>query len=68
MPIPTNDELRLQVIDFIDKYKMSEAKFGKKSINDSRFVFDLKAAKRTFGEKIIQRVLAFMDSYQKEGK
>lgn len=68
MPIPTNDELRLQVINFIKKYKISEARLGKESINDSRFVFDLKVGRRTFGEKIIQRVLAFMNNYKKEEK
>lgn len=68
MPILTNSEFRKTVFDFIEKYQMTATTFGKMANNDTRFVYDLKKNKRKFGERIILKVISFMDKYDSEGK
>lgn len=65
MSIPSNEEFKALVLNFFKKSDLSKNALGRKSINDTRFYFDLIKG-RKFGEDIKLRVLNFINNYEKE--
>lgn len=65
--MPTNEEFKQMILEFIENHGMSDYAFGIKANNDSRLVYDLKRG-REFGEEIKIRVMDFMQNYIPEEK
>lgn len=54
-----------RVEQFLDKHGLAPTTFGIWAMDDSRFVFDLRAGRQCFG-KTIRRVYAFMERYEQK--
>lgn len=52
-----------QIEEFIERHDLSPTTFGLWAMNDSRFVFDLQAGRRTFHETQ-EKVRTFMAAYE----
>lgn len=60
-----DEDFQLTVEAFIRRHDLSPTTFGLWAMNDSRFVFDLRAGRLCFG-KTIRRVYRFMDEYERK--
>ncbi|MBX3359837.1 MAG: hypothetical protein KF705_00120 [Phycisphaeraceae bacterium] len=60
-----DEDFQLTVEAFIRRHDLSPTTFGLWAMNDSRFVFDLRAGRACFG-KTMRRVLRFMDEYERK--
>lgn len=56
-------EFQLKVDRFIERHNLAPTTFGLWAMNDSRFVFDLRAGRVCFG-KTMRRVYRFMAEYE----
>jgi hypothetical protein len=58
----TEEELQLAIDQFLERHELSPTTFGIWFMNDSRFVFDLRAGRRCYSATI-RKVLRQMDEY-----
>jgi len=61
----TEEELQLQIEQFLNRHGLTPTTFGLWAMNDSRFVFDLRNGRMCYG-KTMRRVLSFMAEYERK--
>jgi hypothetical protein len=61
----TEQELQLQIEQFLNRHGITPTTFGLWAMNDSRFVFDLRNGRMCYG-KTVRRVLSFMVEYDRK--
>jgi hypothetical protein len=59
----TEEEFQLAIDQFLERYRLSPTTFGLWFMNDSRFVFDLRAGRRCYSATI-RRVLELMADHE----
>lgn len=59
----TEEEFQRTVEEFLERHDLTPTTFGLWAMNDSRFVWDLRAGRRCFSSTM-RRVLDFMAAYE----
>ena len=58
-----DEEFQLKIEAFMERHKLTPTTFGLWAMNDSRFVFDVRNGRASFGATI-RRVYRFMEEYE----